>query len=474
MKTVTAHDLAETYDLVVVGAGPAGLSAAATAADHGVTVLLVDENASIGGQFYRAITTTPVEAPGLLGPDFWKGRPLAQRIAAAPVSYLPKAAVWNIVAPTGPAAGFEIGVSGGGAARVILAHQCILATGALERPFPVPGWTLPGVMTAGAAQTLLKESGLVPSGRTVLVGTGPLVYALAEKLAAAGAPPLAVLDTTIGANWSAALPWLPEFLISRFAVKGLRLLAALRRCTRVISGVSEVALDGTGQGVERIRFRRHGGAEETLAVDYALLHQGVIPNIALSCVAGCSHDWDPLQLCWFPTTDATFQSSVGGLAIAGDGAGIGGAESALIAGEIAAIGAIGRLGFVAADICDGLIAGKRRQWSRSLRGRRFIDHLYQPGRQFRIPANPSTIVCRCEEVTAGQIRRAVVEGGIGPNQVKAFLRSGMGPCQGRLCGQTVTELIAEARGVTPADVGYFHLRPPVKPVTLAELAALKR
>ncbi len=120
------------------------------------------------------------------------------------------------------------------------------------------------------------------------------------------------------------------------------------------------------------------------------------------------------------------------------------------------------------------IAKRRRRvaaLAKAQRGRRFIDLLYRPAPAFRLPEG-ETLVCRCEEVTTRQVLDAVALGCQGPNQIKSFLRCGMGPCQGRLCGLTVTELIARARGVPPDEVGYYRLRPPVKPITLAELASL--
>jgi bacterioferritin-associated ferredoxin len=141
---------------------------------------------------------------------------------------------------------------------------------------------------------------------------------------------------------------------------------------------------------------------------------------------------------------------------------------------MAAIAAATRLGLIGADERDRRATPVRAELSRALRGRLFLDALYQPAKEFRIPTEENVTVCRCEEVTAGQIRETVALGVVGPNQMKSFLRCGMGPCQGRLCGLTVTEMIAEARGVSPQEVGYYRLRPPVKPVTLAELAALPK
>jgi len=329
-------------------------------------------------------------------------------------------------------------------------------------------------MTAGAAQTLLKTSGLIPDGRIVLAGCGPLLYVLAQTIAAAGGRLSAILDTTPRSNWRAALPWFGEFLTTSYFTKGLRLLASVRRHTRVISGVTDIVLEGADQRVETIRFRRQGGRVESLAVDGVLLHQGVMPAINLSNAAGCAHDWDPLRLCWCPRIDETFQSTIEGLAIAGDGAEISGAEAAALAGEIAAIGALHRLDRISIDERDGRLWRKRREWTRKMRGRGFIDRLYRPAKRFRIPEDPATVVCRCEDVTAGRVRQTIADGCSGPNQLKFFTRCGMGACQGRLCGVTVTEMISDVQEIASAEVGYFRLRPPVKSVTLGELAALQR
>lgn len=473
MKAVTAIDgLAEAYDLVVVGAGPAGLSAAARAAGHGIRVLLVDENPAPGGQIYRSVTTTPVTERAVLGEDYWHGATIVARFEQSQAEYAPRCTVWSIAAdPAGSAKGFEIGLSLDGRARLIVARQVILATGAQERPFPIPGWTLPGVMTAGAAQIALKSSGIVPAGRTVIAGCGPLLYLLAGQLAAAGTEIVAVLDTTPRANWSKALAALPDFLRSPYLAKGLKLMAKARRRLRFVSGVSGLAAQGEGKLVT-VAVER-GAKTETIACETLLLHQGVIPSVNLSNAAGCEHGFDAEQHAFLPKLDAWFASSVDGIAIAGDGSGIGGAESAALRGEIAAFDALRRLGKLSEAERDRQAAPVRAELGRRLRGRRFLDLLYKPAPQFLAPREDATIVCRCEEVTAGQVRDAAGRLGVtGPNQMKAFLRCGMGPCQGRLCGPTVVELIAQTRGTTPAETGYYRLRPPVKPVTLAELAAL--
>lgn len=465
--------LAESYELVVVGAGPAGLSAAARAAELGIDVLLVDENPAPGGQIYRAVTTTPVADRDVLGADYWRGAEIVARFERSQANYAARCTLWSIgpdeTAPAGDS--FEIGLSLDGRARLIGARQVIFATGAQERPFPIPGWTLPGVMTAGAAQIALKSAAIVPAGRTVIAGCGPLLYLLAGQLAAAGTEIVAVLDTTPRGNWLKAAAALPDFLRSPYLAKGLKLMAKARRSLRFVGGVTGLAAEGEGK-LTSVRLERNG-ASETIACDTLLLHQGVIPSVNLSNAAGCAHDFDEAQHCWVPRIDTWLASSVAGIAIAGDGAGVGGAESAALRGEIAALGAAQRLSRIEAGERDRQAAPIRAELERALRGRRFLDLLYKPAAQFLAPPSDETIVCRCEEVTAGQVRDAATRLGVtGPNQMKAFLRCGMGPCQGRLCGPTVVELIAQANGTTPAETGYYRLRPPVKPVTLAELAAL--
>ncbi len=461
--------LPATVDLAIVGAGPAGLAAAATAAGLGLSVLMLDENPGVGGQIYRAIMANPVPDKALLGADYWRGEALARTAAASAAQHAAGAIVWSVSPVDG--ASHEIGVSMAGRSRIITAREVMLATGALERPFPIPGWTLPGVMSCGGAQTALKASGLVPQGRVVIAGCGPLLWLIAWQYLNAGVPIAAILDTTPRANWLAALPHLPAFLASPYLAKGLKLMRAVRAKVRVVSGIEALRAEGTDK-VEAVTYTKAGRAQR-MAVDMLLLHQGVVPNINLSNAIGCRHVWDDVQLTWKPATDGWGATSVAGISVAGDGAGIAGAEAAAERGRIAALGAVHRLGRIDTATRDRAAAAQRATLARFERGRGFLDTLYRPAKVFRVPEG-DTIVCRCEEVSAERIRATVPLGATGPNQMKAFLRCGMGPCQGRLCGLTVAELIADARGVAVCDVGYYRLRPPVKPIALGELAAMPK
>ncbi|MBB4017471.1 thioredoxin reductase/bacterioferritin-associated ferredoxin [Chelatococcus caeni] len=454
----------DAYDVVVIGAGPAGLAAAALTAGAGLATLLVDENMGPGGQVWRAITTTPVKEKRLLGDDYWAGQRLVDDVRASGAEILQRATVWSLDRT------LEVGLSIDGGARLVRAKRIILATGALERPFPIPGWTLPGVMTAGAAQTMLKSSGLLPQGRVVVAGQGPLLWLLSAQILRMGGMIDLVLDTADRRNRLRALPHLPPFLTSPYFFKGLAMMREVRARTQVVGGVTSLAARGSGR-VEALAYEA-GGRRSEIPVDVLLLHQGVVPNVNLAMAAGVRHRWDDVQLCWVPELDERGESSVAGIHVAGDGAGIGGASVAVHRGRIAARAVIEALkpeaGLALADH-----ATLASELARAERGRAFLDVLFQPARQFRIPAD-ETVVCRCEEVTARDIRESVALGATGPNQLKAYRRTGMGPCQGRLCGLTVTELMAEARGRTPAEIGYYRLRAPVKPITLAELASLPK
>ena len=455
----TASDFAASYDLVVIGGGPAGLAAAALAARAGLATVLFDENPGLGGQIYRAITSTPVADRAILGEDYWAGAELAAEAKASGALIVNGATVWSLDPNR------VVGVSIAGAARMIEAHRVIIATGSLERPFPIPGWTLPGVMSAGGAQTALKAQGLVPNGRTVMAGGGPLLWLLAAQILRAGGRLEVILDTTPRGNWLRALPHLPDFALSPYFSKGLKLLREVRAKVPVfrVDRLEAVGEDRLSEVVAGF-----GGGVRRQPADLLLLHQGVVPNVNLAIAAGVAHGWNDRQLCFEPVLDADFNSSVPGIAVAGDGAGIAGGTAAAERGRIAAIAAVRALR-PDASVPDPQVI--RQKMQREEMGRAFLDWLNRPAERFRQPEG-DTLVCRCEEVTARQVRDTAKLGCEGPNQMKAFLRCGMGPCQGRLCGLTVTELIASERGTAPAEVGYYRLRPPVKPITLAELASL--
>ncbi|MBD3895550.1 FAD-dependent oxidoreductase [Halomonas sp. ML-15] len=454
-----------THDLVILGSGPAGMAAAATAVTHGIKPVVVDEQPAPGGQIYRSIESTPVKERRILGEDYWQGKALIDGLGDPRIDYRPGTTLWQLTRR------LEVGLLRGEQASMIRARHVILAHGAMERPFPIPGWTLPGVMTAGSGQILLKSAGLAPSAPVVLAGCGPLLLLLAVQYLRAGIPIAALLDTTSTGHYRDALRLLPGALRSAGTLfKGVGLLAELRRAgVRHVRHVTALEAQGD-ERLERIRWQCGDGAEwHYLSTPLLLLHQGVVPNTQVTRALDCTHDWDERQLAWHPRTDPWLATDVEGVAVAGDAGGIVGAKASAIQGRLAGLGAAMALGRAGEEQTRKEVKRLRRDLARETAIRPFLDVLYRPAAHWRLPED-DTLVCRCEEVTAGELRRMADQGCRGPNQTKSFTRCGMGPCQGRMCGLTVSELLADANGQSVAETGYYRLRPPFKPITLGQLA----
>ncbi|MEY3630360.1 MAG: hypothetical protein RLY91_2126 [Pseudomonadota bacterium] len=454
-----------THDLIVIGAGPAGMAAATMGATLGLKTILLDEQSQPGGQIYRNVSTVHSAVAKLLGPDYLHGTTLVEAMRVAGVDARHDALVWDISRSLGVTA------FANGTALQFQAPQIIAASGALERASPIPGWTLPGVMNAGAAQIALKASGSVPSGRTVLAGGGPLLYLVACQLLEAGAEIVGVVETSPGSNRLNALRHLPKALgAPEYLLKGLKMMAQLRR-----AGIpwfrSASALSVLGEGQAQGLSFEVGGAQHTIAADLVLLHHGVIPNTQISRLMRVEHVWSDAQRAFNVVCDAYGQTSLPGFRIAGDGAAIGGALAAQNSGALAALGAALELGKLSRSDFDRLVIPYHRARDRDLKVRPFLDALYCPPTAITEPVDDA-IVCRCEEVTAGRIREMASLGCQGPNQTKFFSRCGMGPCQGRVCGSVVTQILAKELGKTPDEIGAYRIRAPVKPVPVAAFSGL--
>jgi NADPH-dependent 2,4-dienoyl-CoA reductase/sulfur reductase-like enzyme len=460
------------FDLAIIGAGPAGMSAAVTARDAGLSVIVVDEQPAPGGQIWRAIGRNAGARPGnlaFLGEDYASGAELAARFEASGAQFWPSASVWHVDSPDD--GDKSLTVAWDGVTRQFTARALLIATGAMERPVPVPGWTLPGVMTVGAAQTLLKSSGLYPEPSLLLAGSGPLLLLFAAQCIAAGIKIAALLETTPPGAYLRGLPHLPKAMLAwRTLLKGHRLKRQLGASgIPVYRSVTDLAAEGA-ERLERVRFRSAGMPVE-LEAAHLLLHEGVVPNPQLTRLLRCEHHWGAAQRCFRPDLSDRGETSVDNVFVAGDGGGIGGAMAAVHSGRIAALEIAERFGAVNRPSGDVEIVKARDALRAELAVRPLLDAMFPPP-DWIARLDGDVTVCRCEEVSAAAIRKAAALGAPGPNQAKAFLRAGMGPCQGRMCGLTVTEILADAHGESPERIGYYRIRPPIKPVTLGELAAL--
>ncbi len=454
------------YSLLIIGSGPAGLAAATLASEHGLDVALLDEQDQPGGQIFRNMEIMPESRVDKLGSDYQRGQKLVEAFRASRADYFPRTSVWSLNKQG------QIGILEQGKARMVGADKVLIANGAMERPVPFPGWTLPGVMYAGAGQILFKQAGLVPADGVVLAGSGPLLLLLAWQYLQAGVSIQAILDTAPLTNLIKALPHLPRALMAHhYITKGLEYQNEIKRAgVPILKGIS--CIEARGQmAVAEVSYRK-GLKRYQLQTECLLTHFGVIPNVYLSRAAGLKHRWDNHQQCLRPLSDEWGETSSKSLFIAGDGGGIGGARSAEHAGRLAAFQMLFQLGKLTKQQRNEL-AKSDRQWMREdLHIRPFLERLFRLPQALMSHQSDDTIICRCEEITAGDIRREITSGHNHSNQVKFITRSGMGPCQGRQCSQAVAQIVAEQSNQVISASSFYRVRPPVAPLSLGQLASL--
>jgi thioredoxin reductase/bacterioferritin-associated ferredoxin len=457
---------AETVELVVVGAGPAGLHAALAAADASVEVLVLDENPDIGGQIHR-------QPPYLEGASRGESDREAQGLFEAVrrharIRILTSAQVWGIFPER------MVAIAQGEHSRQLVARALVLCPGAYDRAVPFPGWTLPGVFPAGGALTLIKSQRVLPGRRVLLAGTGPIQFVLAQHLLAAGAEIVALLE---GSRTRPRWPHLRQLMAApRPLAAGVAYLFRMRRAgVRTLRGhtiVRAVGDDRVGSAVvaqiDR-QWKPVAGTEETLDVDAVVCSFGFVPSIELTAMSGCEHEYREAVGGWVPRFGPDMETSVAGVFVAGEASGVAGAVVAAEEGTLAGIGAARHLGRLSADSAALRGAKVRRRLQRLYRFRSAVDDLYAVGPGLTDLISPTTVVCRCEEVHASQLAEALADGATSPRDVKIRTRAGMGHCQGRMCEPSIAQLIARTRGITVEKVGPPSSRPPARPVTLRAL-----
>ncbi|MGF6724459.1 NADPH-dependent 2,4-dienoyl-CoA reductase/sulfur reductase-like enzyme [Paraburkholderia sp. GAS41] len=453
--------------VVIVGAGPAGVRAAETLVAAGIKPVVLDENARWGGQIYRQPPANghfERSKQALYGFEARKADALHSTMAALlpQLDYRPDTLAWAC------ARGRLDTLHAGREAAVPFSHL-IIASGATDRVLPVPGWTLPGVYTLGGAQVALKAQGCAIGQRVVLAGTGPLLYLVAYQYVKAGAHVVAVLDTSPLAQQIAAAPKLAR-QPATFA-KGLYYVSWLTaRGVRIERSVTLVGIEGE-RHVSAIVWRGAGnGAEnETLACDAVGLGFGLRPETQLADLAGCRFRFDAQNRCWLPELDAGGRSSVPGIYLAGDGAGIAGADAAELAGHRTALALLDDLGIAhprGQGLPDAATLDRRLQRIAIFRGG--LEAAFAPPIRAAAQWPDAMTVCRCEEVDAGTLRHCIRSGTASEiNRLKALTRVGMGRCQGRMCGEAALALLSVETGKPLELVGRLRSQPPVKPIPMS-------
>jgi glycine/D-amino acid oxidase-like deaminating enzyme len=474
-------------ELLIVGAGPAGLAAAEAAARLGVRVTVVDERPEPGGQYYKQLASSHRFADDVpADAQFADGRALIERVRNLDVDILSGAMVWNAVADETDdegRKGLELDVWHDGRATRWRPDQLIVATGAYERPYPVPGWTLPGFMTTGAAQTLARSYCVAPGSRILIAGNGPLNLQVACELARGGANVVAVAEAASAPGVRrlkdlASAAWVAPDLMRQ----GLAYLRFLKqRGIPVLYGHALVSAEGQErvQGAIVGPVGRDGalvpGHTQRFEVDAVCAGYGFIPSTDLTRLLGCAHRLDLAGQRYLTVIrDADGATSCAGVFVVGDCGDIGGARIAVSQGALAGLLAarnLGKRGRTMAMTRDErrLRRALRRDWA----FQRALWRIFSAPPLWSRLNDPAVAVCRCEDVTASDIKRCLNEGHTEIGAVKRLTRAGMGRCQGRYCGPQLARLCAEATGQPPDAFALFAPRFPAKPLPLAAVACEK-
>jgi thioredoxin reductase len=472
-------------DVAVVGGGPAGIAAAVAARRAGASVVVIDEYAAPGGQIWRRRFDEVGDAEPRSLPRAARER--CAELSASGAELLAGRSVWGTPEP-------GVLLLDGGAPARVRARAVVLCTGAYDRPVAFPGWTLPGVLTAGGAQALAKGQGVLPGRRVLLAGAGPFLLPVAARLAGAGAEVVAVAEATRRREWVRAAP--------RMAAHPGRLAEYAKYRTRVrkiVWGHVIVRAEGDSR-VRSATIAEAGpdwapaGRERTFEVDAVCTAYGFLPSVDLARALGCELAGDAVA------HDEDMATSVAGVFVAGEAAGIGGADVAQAEGELAGYAAAahastpltagvdGQAGLQSRDgnrgsegaagapaaARDRAAALSRPRAARALAGLRarraklasfagILSDLFDARPGLLSLADANTTLCRCEDVTAGAVDAAVADGATTLSALKVVSRCGQGPCQGRVC-----ERLVAARVPGPER---FSARAPIRPIPLGVLIA---
>lgn len=466
-------------DIAIVGAGPGGLAAALIATESGLDVRLLDEQPRLGGQIYRQPPNGFRVDSWLAGRVYRRGRALLRRAESLRgLRHVPEATVWGLFSaePAGGDSGHRVCFERAGELSALDARYALLASGCYEMPVPFPGWHLPGVMSVGAIQTLLKSQRVAAGRNVVLAGSHPLLLIAADQLLEAGVQVSAViLSQSPGAiirTLASPAPLLgvfPQLVHAAHCVRRIR-----RAAVPLLFG--HVVMEALGSDtVEAVRVcpSEHQGESRIIACDAVGLCYGFLASTELARQAGARCSWETGSG-WVVTADEFMRSSVPHISVAGELIGVAGAEAAALSGEIAALGILSDAGCLATEVASARCRPLRRRLERLRRFAARLAELAAPSPELlRRLAPPETLLCRCEEVTVGTLGDALRADPAleSASMAKLLTRVGMGMCQGRMCEHAVRLQIGDFTGRALEEIPGFVPRPPVKPIPIAALAA---
>lgn len=464
-------------DLAIVGAGPAGMAAALAVAEAGFSVTVIDEQARAGGQIFRRPPEAWGERHGNYRPYPW-ARELIEHFEDHPaIEAHFRSTAFGVLHDRDGAepAALELAVNTPNGGRRVASRRLLLATGAYDMPVAFPGWTLPGVMTAGAVQSLLKSQKLLVGKRVMLAGSHPIQLILAGQLLDAGAE---IVEISLARDlpglfeMAKALPAIPGH-VSIFA-EALRAMAKIARHRVPVSRRTVVSEARAIDDRLEVRLSRvdakwvRSGEDHVVEVDVLALGYGFSPSTELARQAGCALCWNAAGGGWTVSHDAEFRSSAPDIFVAGEPTGVAGAERAWAEGHMAGLSIAASLG---AAVDPSTLTRAKQRLASAARFSTVMQTMFEPHRAAlaELSCQEDTVICRCEEVRNKRIEAALAGNPFiqSANALKLECRSGMGPCQGRYCEGTIAARIAKARGASIEESGRFNAHLPVKPVPLA-------
>ncbi|MGY9046492.1 hypothetical protein P775_13020 [Puniceibacterium antarcticum] len=453
--------MTESFDLLVIGAGPAGGEAALSAASAGLNVALIDEGPAAGGQVWRAPRTAKAKRSRAQDPDRERGDDLRARLAASSIKIFYATQVWDA------RPGFRVSCVSDAGAKELNAPCLVLATGAIERVLPFEGWTTPGVFGLAAATAVMKAEKALFGQDIVIAGQGPLLIAVAAKACELGLRPRAIIDRASRSDWLRAavgFAGVPSMLITGARWMSQLALAGIpyHRGSEVIRANGDNALQSI------VMSNLDSGATEEIEADTLYVGNGLTPADELHRLLGAAQTADGLRGGYRTIRDDRCRSSVPNLYVAGDGAGVYGALPSAIQGQIAGLSAARDHGALTEAQFSARVKEPRRKLRRLEKFGDASCRLMQFPQDVTTHVSAETIICRCEDVTHADIHAAIDDGAQDLNQLKHFTRLGMGPCQGRMCGLTAAAILNH-RNPGPKTDTRLTPRAPVRPIEMNQL-----
>ncbi len=464
----------ETFDVLIIGAGPSGIAAASLLMKAALKILVIDENPQMGGQLWRK------KIQNLHDQLSHTSKPLQNfKRYCSTTSYNKNISILTYTRILGifPGKYILLSETKGGCSQ-IKASFIIFATGAREKVNPFKGWTLPGVMTLGATQILLKSHGIIASQQILLSGTGPLLYMLGGQIANSGGTVTAILEQH---SLSSQLPII-RHLWGQWSklIQGMQAFYHLMK-KRVSIRPLEMIVEAKGKNkleeVVTVKVTPDGdilpNSYKTYETNLLACGNGFIPNIELPQLAGCDMRYRGHKGGWVVNVDHAMQTSVKDIFAVGEITGISGGEKGITEGKIAALSILKQLGKTTIEEIENLQTSQLKQREHFQHIGSVLNRLWQPNKNYYETLSDDTIICRCQDIYMGTIRKWIQEGFDSMHALKKATRCGMGNCQGRTCGPIIHHILTSCKQDTIEIPEPFSVRTPIKPITIGDLSQLQ-